>query len=242
VAFGFLIGLLVDRVIADRVRRARIERFLTHPQWMGWFPRGLSGLDSSFVAAAGLALAAARTSGPLGFEQIRQLRDALMESFAERRSSADAAAHVLEDASRVADRVCVDKLAALLYRRWSRRRRVEFMQITISVAAHGAVRGAAPDSGVIRRIGEGLGLPEADIRRLLRSGDPRDREACAVLGVSPDASEQEIKRVYRQLATQFHPDTLGALDEDQRRQSAEAFIRIQEAYRRLMGDADDRHG
>lgn len=61
-----------------------------------------------------------------------------------------------------------------------------------------------------------------------------DLENYRILGVDPDASTDEIKRVYRALAVQFHPDSLHHLDEKQRKTAEEAFIKIREAYESIM--------
>jgi DnaJ homolog subfamily C member 11 len=55
-----------------------------------------------------------------------------------------------------------------------------------------------------------------------------DRSLYASLNVRPDATEDEIKRAYRQLATTYHPDK--AQDETLVQDAALAFHRIQEAY------------
>ena len=56
----------------------------------------------------------------------------------------------------------------------------------------------------------------------------------AVLGVAHDASEKDIKRSYRKLAQQYHPDTNS---EDP--QAEERFKEITEAYA-VLGDAEQR--
>lgn len=55
-----------------------------------------------------------------------------------------------------------------------------------------------------------------------------ERSYYALLGVSPGASDDEIKRAYRQLATTLHPDKVAnAAYHDE---AALLFMRIQEAY------------
>jgi hypothetical protein len=56
------------------------------------------------------------------------------------------------------------------------------------------------------------------------------RRAATILGLEGSASVTDAKRAYRHLAAQFHPDTTLGLSEDQRREAAEAFRRVQEAY------------
>lgn len=57
---------------------------------------------------------------------------------------------------------------------------------------------------------------------------PGDRALYAVLNVRPDATDEEIRRSYRQLATTYHPDK--AQDPALHSEAARAFTRIQEAY------------
>ncbi|MDR1932131.1 MAG: DnaJ domain-containing protein [Spirochaetales bacterium] len=55
-----------------------------------------------------------------------------------------------------------------------------------------------------------------------------------VLGLEPKARETEVKKVFRLLASQFHPDGGWALSEIQRREMEEAFRRIRDAYDACM--------
>ncbi|MFW5683228.1 MAG: DnaJ domain-containing protein [Spirochaetota bacterium] len=64
----------------------------------------------------------------------------------------------------------------------------------------------------------------------LRVRELRDAEACAILGVARDATQEEIRVAYRRLAAQFHPDTATHLSEEQQRATEDAFKRIQAAY------------
>lgn len=66
-----------------------------------------------------------------------------------------------------------------------------------------------------------------------------------VLGVSPDASDEEIKKAYRQLSRKYHPDAnINSPNKDQ----AEArFKEVQQAYDQIMnktayGSADGSYG
>jgi DnaJ like chaperone protein len=55
-----------------------------------------------------------------------------------------------------------------------------------------------------------------------------------VLGLESGASLAEVKSSFRQLAVQFHPDVLQALDKEHQENAARAFITIKEAYREIM--------
>ncbi|PIE84556.1 MAG: hypothetical protein CSA07_00410 [Bacteroidia bacterium] len=51
-----------------------------------------------------------------------------------------------------------------------------------------------------------------------------------VLGLSSDASDDEVRRTYRKLAMQWHPDRFSTSPEDKQREASEKFKGINEAY------------
>ena len=53
-----------------------------------------------------------------------------------------------------------------------------------------------------------------------------------VLGVSPNASEEEIKKAYRELSRKYHPDA--NVDNPLRDLAEEKFKEVQEAYDEIM--------
>ncbi len=92
------------------------------------------------------------------------------------------------------------------------------------------------------RVARGLGLAEQDVARLealLRSAAPgassEDKldDAYAALGVSPSASDAEIKRAYRKLMNEHHPDKLvgKGLPDSMRELAEEKTREIGAAYR-----------
>lgn len=50
----------------------------------------------------------------------------------------------------------------------------------------------------------------------------------AVLNVAPEASDDEIRRAYRQLATTYHPDK--HTDPQMQQEASRMFTLVQEAY------------
>ncbi len=54
-----------------------------------------------------------------------------------------------------------------------------------------------------------------------------------ILGVAPDASDQQIKSAYRHLAAKYHPDKFTHLDEEFRCLAEERFKQIQAAYQTM---------
>jgi molecular chaperone DnaJ len=61
------------------------------------------------------------------------------------------------------------------------------------------------------------------------------RDYYEVLGVDRNASETEIKKAYRKLARQYHPD----MNPDNQEEAAEKFKEVHEAYE-VLGDQEKR--
>lgn len=130
------------------------------------------------------------------------------------------------------------------------RRRAPLVQLFLqlqcmAVAADGSVHPAEHE--MLVRIARRLGLRERDVAQLealLRAtgsgpsagggAAPKQRltDAYAALGVSPDASPDDIKRAYRRLISQNHPDKLAArgLPESMRPVAEERSREINAAY------------
>lgn len=122
-----------------------------------------------------------------------------------------------------------------------------FLQMQMSaVAADGRVHPA--EHAMLVRIARRLGLGDIDVARLealLRAAaggaasassaaPPRQRidDAYVALGLSPDATEAQIKRAYRKLMAENHPDKLAAkgLPENMRTLAEERAREINVAY------------
>ncbi|MBS9774917.1 MAG: TerB family tellurite resistance protein [Tenacibaculum sp.] len=57
-----------------------------------------------------------------------------------------------------------------------------------------------------------------------------------VLGISENASEDEIKKAYRSSAKKYHPDRLQSASEEDKRAGKEMFQKIQSAYEKIKAD------
>lgn len=57
--------------------------------------------------------------------------------------------------------------------------------------------------------------------------------AYTILGITPNATDEEVKKAYREMAKRHHPDKVAYLGEDIKRAAEEKFKEINEAYEQI---------
>ena len=90
---------------------------------------------------------------------------------------------------------------------------------------------APQEVDALRFVTTALGLSMADLDSMLNlGGGVTDLDAAyKVLGVSPQATDAEVKAAYRQLALKHHPDRVATLGEDVHKAAERKFQEINEA-------------
>lgn len=73
---------------------------------------------------------------------------------------------------------------------------------------------------------------QSSSRRSVNSGPSLD-DCYKILEVSPDASDEEVKKAYRTAALKYHPDRVNHLGEDMRKKAEETFAKVNEAYDKI---------
>lgn len=130
-----------------------------------------------------------------------------------------------------------------------------FLEIQIQAAlADGALH--ATETALLRRVATGLGFSPRQFEQVLRMiegaaawgraatpAGPTLDDHYKVLGVPRSASDAEVKRAYRRLMSQHHPDKLVAkgLPEEMMKLATERSQEIRRAYERVMEARQRQH-
>jgi len=63
-----------------------------------------------------------------------------------------------------------------------------------------------------------------------------DKDPYTILGVSRNATQEEIKKAYHELAAKYHPDKVNHLGDEFKELAHKKFVAIQKAYQELVNN------
>lgn len=83
---------------------------------------------------------------------------------------------------------------------------------------------------VVQSIASMLGIPQVEFESLKNMFYREVDSDYKILGITANASDEEVKKAYRQMAIKFHPDKVAQMGEEFQKGAKEKFQKIQEAY------------
>ena len=86
---------------------------------------------------------------------------------------------------------------------------------------------------LLNRIAVLLDIPKVDSESIKNMFYRDVNSDYKVLGIESTATEEEIKKAYRQMAIRYHPDKVAQLGEEYQKGAKEKFQKIQEAYENI---------
>lgn len=86
----------------------------------------------------------------------------------------------------------------------------------------------------LKECAQWMGMRASDVDSMLNLKGDTLEEAYKVLGVSPDATDDEVKKAYRKLALDNHPDRVAALGDDVRKAAEKKFQEINAAKDKIF--------
>jgi DnaJ like chaperone protein len=107
--------------------------------------------------------------------------------------------------------------------------RIQLLHYLFGIArADGEVSQA--EVNTLQRIAQLLQVPPMDFRSVQGMFKQNLAGDYEVLGIDKSATDDEVKKAYRQMAVRYHPDKVASLGEEYQKGAKEKFQKIQEAY------------
>lgn len=126
----------------------------------------------------------------------------------------------------------VQECCAQISRQMDYSQRLQLLNFLVMVAQ---ADGSVPQSEIValKECAQWMGLHASEVDSMLHLEGDTLEDAYQVLGVSPDATDDEVKKAYRTQALQHHPDKVAALGEDVRKAAEKKFQEINAAKERI---------
>lgn len=95
--------------------------------------------------------------------------------------------------------------------------------------------GSVPQSerNVLNMMASNLGISARDAESIMAMFVDSTDASYKILEISPDASDDEVKKAYREMAKKYHPDKVAYLGEDVKKAANDKFRSVNEAYEKI---------
>ena len=106
--------------------------------------------------------------------------------------------------------------------------RLQLYHYLVSLAACDGLHSREID--VLETIATYIGISKSEIDSIFAHFRPSNDSNYKILEISPDATNEEVKKAYRKMAVKYHPDKVATLGEDVQKAAEEKFKAISQAY------------
>ena len=83
---------------------------------------------------------------------------------------------------------------------------------------------------VLETIATYIGLSKTEVDSIFAQFRPSNDSNYRILEITPDATDEEVKKAYRKMAIKYHPDKVATLGEDVQKAAEEKFKAVNQAY------------
>lgn len=230
---GFFIGSVIDSVttVTARVRQnggnpedifEYYQRHVSQPR--NDFPTMLMALSAAVMRADGKVLKV----------ELDFIKDFFRRQFGDKFTVThlQELKHFVDSGNIPLERICED-----IRLRTQTEVRIQLLYYLFGLAkADGHV--ADTEIQVIQRIANLLAVPHTDFESI-RNMFYRDVNSdYKVLEIEPTATDEEVKKAYRQMAIRYHPDKVAQMGEEFQQGAKEKFQKVQEAYENIKKQRD----
>jgi len=183
----------------------------------------------SFVTSMLVLVAAVmKADEKLMRSELNYVKDYFVRNFGE--ESAEEAIHMLRDILK--QNIPVREVTEQIRRNLDYSSRLQLLHFLFGVAnADGRIH--EKEREVIERIASGMGISDKDIQSIKSMFIEDTDYAYRILEVDPEATDQQVKKAYRQMANKYHPDKVSHLGEDFQQVANQKFQKVNEAYEKI---------
>lgn len=106
--------------------------------------------------------------------------------------------------------------------------RLQLYHYLVSLAACDGLLHSEMD--ILEVIASYIGLSKSEVNSIFAQFRPGNDSNYRVLEITPDATDEEVKKAYRKMAVKYHPDKVATLGEDVQKAAEEKFKAVNQAY------------
>ena len=106
--------------------------------------------------------------------------------------------------------------------------RLQLYYYLVSLAACDGMHQRETD--ILEVIARYIGLSQSEVDSVLAQFRPSNDSNYRILEITPDATDEEVKKAYRKMAVKYHPDKVATLGEDVQKAAEEKFRALNQAY------------
>jgi DnaJ like chaperone protein len=234
---GFAIGTMVDNyqsIIAKAKDQAKKEgRSFKTEDLFSYYQQQSSRYDLPTMLMA-LSAAVMKADGKVVKSELDFVKQFLRQQFGENYSSThlQTLKHFLDSGQIPLVEICRD-----IQSRTQLEVRIQLLHYLFGIAkADGNVD--ETEISVIAKIATYFGVSSVDYESVKNMFYRNPESDYKVLGIEASATNDEIKKAYRQMAIKFHPDKVASMGEEYQKGAKEKFQKIQEAYENLKKQRD----
>ena len=236
---GIIIGSLFDSMMGGSEQIGYSDDFSGgSSSYQGYSPRTDEGQRNSFLFAM-LVLASyiIKADGKAMHSEMELVRRFLRENFGQSAVAQgdEILKRLFNEQQRVgwnAFKTTVRQCCSQINQNMIYSQRLQLLSFLTKIAqADGTIPSVEVEA--LKECASWMGISTAEVDSILHlEGNTLD-DAYRVLGVSPSATDDEVKRAYRRLALEHHPDKVAALGDDVRRAAEKKFQEINAAKERI---------
>ncbi|MBI1837413.1 MAG: TerB family tellurite resistance protein [Flavobacteriia bacterium] len=234
---GFVIGNIIDNyqnVIGAAKAKAQSEgRAFKHEDLFQYYQQRSSQNDIPTMLMA-LSAAIMKADGKVLKAELDYVKAFLNQQFGPQYAinHLQTLKHFLDSGDIPLNQICSD-----IKMRTLPEVRVQLIHYLFGIAkADGSV--SASEINVLNQIAAMMGVPAVEFESVKNMFYRDVNSDFAVLGITAQATDEEVKKAYRQMAIKFHPDKVASMGEEYQKGAKEKFQKIQEAYENIKKNRD----